>query len=423
LTYGVDEERRKSVYRIGATTKLTHYYLGDYEEEVFPNGTIRKIHYLSGGAILISTNGQDSLLYGYTDYQGSLIALTDENNVVLQRYAYDPWGNRRNPNNWTQKDTRTAFLLNRGYTGHEHLDVFGVINMNGRVYDPLTAQFLSPDPFVQAPEDWLNYNRYSYCLNNPMLYTDPSGEFIFSLFLPGIGVLLDAACWGAVIGGASYTASVAFSDGGFSNWSWSNFGKAAGMGAISGFATAGLGMAFGPIGSNGVIGELARAAYHGFANGMISTAFGGDFYQGLASGAFGSLAGSAFMMYGGNIASSQLGNYAFSAVAGGVGAELAGGKFWEGFAVGLTTAGLNHIRQGLRKNFTDEQLKKIFEALRGDMNYRGGSLYELIGGELGKEAALDPKGFENNCAVRLSRALNYSGFIVLPILQTTGVRF
>ena len=47
--------------------------------------------------------------------------------------------------------------------------------MNGRVYDPLTAQFFSPDPILQAPGDWLNYNRYGYCMNNPTRYIDPSG--------------------------------------------------------------------------------------------------------------------------------------------------------------------------------------------------------------------------------------------------------
>ena len=47
--------------------------------------------------------------------------------------------------------------------------------MNGRVYDPLTAMFFSPDPFIQAPGNWLNYNRYGYCMNNPTRYTDPTG--------------------------------------------------------------------------------------------------------------------------------------------------------------------------------------------------------------------------------------------------------
>ena len=94
---------------------------------------------------------------------------------MVEKYAYDPWGARRNPTDWTQKDTRTSFITNRGYTGHEHLEAFGIINMNGRVYDPLTAMFFSPDPFIQAPGNWLNYNRYGYCMNNPTGYIDPSG--------------------------------------------------------------------------------------------------------------------------------------------------------------------------------------------------------------------------------------------------------
>jgi len=76
--------------------------------------------------------------------------------------------------------------VNRGYTGHEHLSPFGddtnsgfcLINMNGRIYDPALARFLSPDPYVQAPDFTQSFNRYSYCSNNPFKYTDPSGEFL-----------------------------------------------------------------------------------------------------------------------------------------------------------------------------------------------------------------------------------------------------
>jgi len=125
--------------------------------------------------MLVNYNGVETLYYGYTDNQGSLIALTNESGSVVEKYAYDPWGARRDPANWQSKDTRTSFITNRGYTGHEHLDAFGIINMNGRVYDPLTTLFFSPDPFVQAPGNWLNYNRYGYCMNNPTRYTDPSG--------------------------------------------------------------------------------------------------------------------------------------------------------------------------------------------------------------------------------------------------------
>ena len=47
--------------------------------------------------------------------------------------------------------------------------------MNGRVYDPILARFLSPDPIVIAPYFSQSYNRYSYVWNNPMSLSDPSG--------------------------------------------------------------------------------------------------------------------------------------------------------------------------------------------------------------------------------------------------------
>ncbi|UVP52584.1 hypothetical protein NXW88_06605 [Bacteroides cellulosilyticus] len=49
--------------------------------------------------------------------------------------------------------------------------------MNARLYDPVIGRFLSPDPRLQNPYSSQNYNRYSYCLNNPLVYTDPNGEF------------------------------------------------------------------------------------------------------------------------------------------------------------------------------------------------------------------------------------------------------
>lgn len=43
------------------------------------------------------------------------------------------------------------------------------------MYDPLVGRFLSVDNYVQDPSSTQNYNRYSYCLNNPLKYSDPSG--------------------------------------------------------------------------------------------------------------------------------------------------------------------------------------------------------------------------------------------------------
>jgi RHS repeat-associated protein len=73
-------------------------------------------------------------------------------------------------------------FADRGFTGHEHLDAFGLIDMNGRVYDPILGRFLSPDKYVQAPGFTQSLNWYSYCLNNPLIFTDPSGNTWLSQF-------------------------------------------------------------------------------------------------------------------------------------------------------------------------------------------------------------------------------------------------
>ena len=91
--------------------------------------------------------------------------------------TYDAWGN--------QTISTNAIGISRGFpiaigSGHEHWPQFGLIDMNGRFYDPLLGRFLSPDPYVQMPENPQNFNRYSYCLNNPLKYTDPSGEWILT---------------------------------------------------------------------------------------------------------------------------------------------------------------------------------------------------------------------------------------------------
>ncbi len=68
-----------------------------------------------------------------------------------------------------------AKLLDTGYTGHHEDAELGLVNMKGRIYDPSLRQFLSADPYVQFPALSQSWNRYSYVLNNPMNYTDPTG--------------------------------------------------------------------------------------------------------------------------------------------------------------------------------------------------------------------------------------------------------
>jgi RHS repeat-associated protein len=126
-------------------------------------------------AIYRWTNNEGKMYYIHQDHLGSFDVVTDQEARVVERYSFDAWGNRRDPNNWSQVDSRSSWLFARGFTGHEHLDRFGIINMNGRVYDPKLGRFLSPDIFVNDPSFTQSYNRYTYCLNNPLILVDPSG--------------------------------------------------------------------------------------------------------------------------------------------------------------------------------------------------------------------------------------------------------
>ena len=112
------------------------------------------------------------------DYLGSITHTTTSSGSVVQELSYDAWGRLRNPTNQTAytPGSEPTLFLGRGYTGHEHLPWFGLVNMNARLYDPAVGRFLSPDPNIQAPDMTQNYNRYSYVLNNPLRYTDPTGE-------------------------------------------------------------------------------------------------------------------------------------------------------------------------------------------------------------------------------------------------------
>jgi len=95
------------------------------------------------------------------------------------------------------------------------------------MYDPVISRFLSPDPFVQAPDNLQNYNRYSYCLNNPLKYTDPSGESITLAVIAG-------AVAGAYIGGAMANDTYKIKDWNFSSKeTWSNMFWGAVVGGVS----------------------------------------------------------------------------------------------------------------------------------------------------------------------------------------------
>ena len=112
------------------------------------------------------------------DHLGSTGAISDEEGHVGKTsgsdsgvLSYDPWGARRAPDG-SPADPASFNLQvgHREFTGHETIPEVGLVNMNGRVYDPMIGRFLSPDSSVQTPNDLQDYNRYSYVLNNPLSF-------------------------------------------------------------------------------------------------------------------------------------------------------------------------------------------------------------------------------------------------------------
>ncbi len=154
-------------------------------EKVDDGNTIKQKCYINApvGRVAIYTQTYDQHTFGTTydtkychrDHLGSVDVLTDSTGAVLERDSFDAWGFRRTTDWQSQRPIGSTSIVSRGFTGHEQLDSLGLVNMNGRIYDPGIGRFVSADPFVQAPTQTQNYNRYSYVLNNPLSFTDPSG--------------------------------------------------------------------------------------------------------------------------------------------------------------------------------------------------------------------------------------------------------
>ena len=178
LSYGIDRQRVMQTLSDGTTTRTKRYFTPLYET-VTENGVTKKLHYLTSSTGLFAifasyNNGGGAMHYTLKDHQGNLTATIHGNTV--ERLSYDAWGRRRNPVGFGYSNVTHTF--DRGYTLHEHYDDFDLINMNGRLYDPVLGRMLSPDIAIQDEHNAQAYNRYSYCFNNPLRFTDPSGYIV-----------------------------------------------------------------------------------------------------------------------------------------------------------------------------------------------------------------------------------------------------
>ncbi len=128
--------------------------------------------------------------------------------------------------------------------------------MNARLYDPAVGRFLAPDPYVQLIDFSQNYNRYSYCLNNPLRYTDETGEYL----------LIDDLIAGLIGGTINLTINIV-------QGNVTSFGHGAAL-FESGFAGGVLTIYVGPVGGAAVTSFANSALNQGFTNGWSNIDWG-----------------------------------------------------------------------------------------------------------------------------------------------------
>jgi RHS repeat-associated protein len=100
--------------------------------------------------------------YLHHDQQGSTRLLTNGTGETKGTYTYTPYGA-------TEGHTGTA-TTQLGYGGQYTSKDTGLIYLRARVYDPVTAQFMSVDPLVGTTDA-----PYFYAGNSPVNGGDPSG--------------------------------------------------------------------------------------------------------------------------------------------------------------------------------------------------------------------------------------------------------
>ncbi|WP_179957848.1 FG-GAP-like repeat-containing protein [Exilibacterium tricleocarpae] len=342
FTYGPSRARYLRVDTDSNGTTTTRY-IGRVEKITRPNGTREVKRYLPGDVLITLYRDSSGFQTGrathyiYKDHLGSVDVITDAVGAVGKTMSFDAWGQRRAAVDW--EDLTTTSLLNfdhsittRGYTGHEMLDESGLIHMNGRIYDPRLGRFVQADTVIQFPDMTQSYNRYSYVLNNPTKYTDPSGHIIplivgIAAYAAGANLAV-AALW---VGIASFAQTLM--QGGSL--------RQALTAGVSAFAMSYIGGNLLPPGTTPGFTEVVAM---GTLGGVTSALQGGKFGHGFVSAGLGStLGGQLGNSLGKSIGNQFVGRLIGAAVMGGTVSTVTGGKFANGAAYAAFAAALQGL--------------------------------------------------------------------------------
>lgn len=381
MLFEYDEDGNRNWSKLtknGAFVRETEY-IGNMEHVRTTSGDDYFI-YLGDNLMYHFNNHVGECLYLCTDHLGSVIGIIDEQGEMCYDAKYDAWGN--------QEVVKNDIGFIRGYTGHEEMPEFGLINMNARLYDPMLGRFLSPDDYVQMPENSQNFNRYAYCVNNPLKYSDPSGNFIQ---------------WGMVALAAYTQGLISFAKGdtfvgGALEGAVMNIESQA-ICLIGSCVTASVGNAMGHnLGS--VWNEALRAGCHGLAKGSLDAITDGDFKTGFIAGFTSSIVGSA-TQFGWKDCEFSLASMVLSGGLSTLITDRGGCSFIHGTMIGFEIGTLNHCggeNDGKRKKSAADRYREALESSLDahimsfeKLNESGvrigadGHLYQMPKGRFGKK--------------------------------------
>jgi RHS repeat-associated protein len=173
FTYDAANRRVRKQDDSGAITTT----VGPYERRVDASGTTHVFH-VPGGAVAVWREHEGIVektkRFLHSDGQ-SVQLITDGYGNVIERRRYEPFGRRVSVDDPTSPPPASDPNTRAGYTGQPADDEVDLVDMRGRVYDPRTARFLTPDPYVTAPGFAPSWNHYGYVWNNPVNLVDPTG--------------------------------------------------------------------------------------------------------------------------------------------------------------------------------------------------------------------------------------------------------
>lgn len=425
FTYDPDHNRITQ-RNAGQNGLVVTTYVGGFFESVDKDNEVESRHYISSptGRIAVYAKHQNKQTYAITydtkylhkDHLGSVDVVTNESAAVIERDSFDAWGFRRTTNWQGQQPSTYRSTVSRGFTDHEELDDFGLVHMNGRIYDPGIGRFLSADPFIQAPIQTQNFNRYSYVVNNPLSFTDPSGFNIFGDFFNWlvdtlgptgaqivIGVIAVAtvisfqfyvmpaviSMTGIATAGSLSATVIAAAGAGFAGGftatilSGASLGEAFQVGLISGTTAALTAGVIGPmmhsIDASTPLGFLEKATAHGVTGGLLNAASSklqnGSFRDGLLAGFVSSVA-SPFIDAVKIVGQAGIAlRTVLSAAVGGTAAELGGGKFANGAVTAAFLRLYNEesqsaLKRGQSRAVTENERKQLLDPIyHGSIDY------------------------------------------------------